>query len=112
MVRRLSTAALDAMLEAVRASEANPPPPLNVPLPGSRRAGGTRVFPETFWPLASKGRRFPFGTDGVLLTVRQAQRRRLAVFDTTFHVFIPTCRTKDEEDRRLRAYERRASSCA
>jgi hypothetical protein len=76
MARRISTAALDAMLEAARASEANPPKPLNVPLPGFRRVGGRRPFPPIYWPLESKGKRFPFGTAGVMLTIRQAQRYR------------------------------------
>lgn len=106
---RLSRASKAILEAAALASEANPPPPLNVPLPYPRRASARRSFPQTFWERGSGRIKRPFGTGGLMLTLRQAQHRGLVAYDTTFRVLVPTCQTKAEEDHLLMTHALRAA---
>ncbi|BCB20058.1 hypothetical protein OCUBac02_29520 [Bosea sp. ANAM02] len=88
-----------------------PPLPPYRPHPLSRvqSAGApARTLERTFWDISDHAEKRPFGFDRVMLSLGQARRRGLVVWDTTHQAYVHVSRTTEEEERRLRSHEKRA----
>jgi hypothetical protein len=69
-------------------------------------------FPAEFWEKTQGRTKVAFGTQGVVLSVSQACLRKLVRWHPVFWIYVRSCRSKSDEDRRLAAYDRKQAEKA
>lgn len=69
-------------------------------------------FPSEYWDKGEGRRKATFGTADVVLSIGQAKKRKLVEWSLLHRVYVRSCRTRQEEDRRLRAFDQKQAAKA
>ena len=81
-------------------------PPLPFSWEERREEERKRRLPEEHW-RRNRGQKIAFGSEGRLLSITQAKRRKLLRWDFAHQVYVRSVRSKEAEDRLLREYDER-----
>lgn len=83
-----------------------------LPLPGDGYRSHYVPFPSEYWDRGEGRRKASFGTEGVVLSISQAKKRKLVKWSPLHQVYVRACWTRREEDRRMRAYDEKQATKA